>query len=542
MVAVDGFQNPGKDHSRSFERDWGRVVSANELTSWDGNLNALGLRVAESASRGILEAACARKVPVPEPGILVAKLAPWAKKGGLAVLDHALFAGTNFFINVLLARWLTPTEYGAYALAFSVFVLFSSIYMALWTEPMMVFGSGKYAGHFEEYLGTLLLGHVYSVLPVVLILLGAAYLVGFVYSVRAEHALFGLAIAAPFILLLWLVRRAFYVRLRPGWATVGGGLYFVLLPALVLALKMGNRLSPVSAFLGMGVLAAVITLLLLIRLNPSQVAAGAFFYLLFLLALIYPLWTGKQLSPVAVCLGMGVATLTVSAFLLLRLRPRWKGKEGPTLGMAAGDHWRYGRWSLASGVVGWFPDNVFYLLLPAWIGLQGSGALRALVNLANPGVQTIGALSSILLPMLVRDRRKGGARAMHRKMFFFLVLFLAGAGLYFVLLWGFRSQIVRLVYAGKYQQYTTWPLLLAGLIPCGSSVSAVLGNALRALERPDRLFWCYLGSAIAAAGSIPLALEFGLTGALAGLLIADLAKVLLMAIFYKKALRQERAR
>jgi hypothetical protein len=507
--------------------------------SWDGNLNTVGLQVPGSASGRILDAVCTGKVPVPEPGILVAKLAPWAKKGGLAVLDQALFAGTNFLINVLLARWLTPTEYGAYALAFSVFVLFSSIYMALFTEPMMVYGSGKYAGHFEEYLGSLLLGHVYSMLPVVLILLGAAYLVGFVYSVTAEHALFGLAIAAPFILLLWLVRRAFYVRLRPGWATVGGGLYFVLLPALVLALKMGNRLSPVSALVGMGVLAAVITLLLLIRLNPSQIATGAFLYLLFLLALIYPLWTGKQLSPVAVCLGMGVATLTVSAFLLLRLRPRWKGKEGPTLAMAAADHWRYGRWSLAAGVVGWFPDNIFYILLPAWMGLQGIGALRALVNLANPGVQTIAALSSILLPLLVRDRRKGGTRAMQRKMLFFLVLFLSGAGLYFMLLWGFGSQIVRLVYAGRYQEYTTWPLLLAGLIPFGSGVSGVLGNALRALERPDKLFWCYVGSGVAATGSIPLALKFGLTGALAGLLIADLAKILLMALFYKRSVAQE---
>ena len=54
------------------------------------------------------------------------KLIPWAIKGALAILDQALFAGTNFLVNILLGRWLTPAQYGAFAVVYSFFFLFSS--------------------------------------------------------------------------------------------------------------------------------------------------------------------------------------------------------------------------------------------------------------------------------------------------------------------------------------------------------------------------------------------------------------------------------
>ena len=33
----------------------------------------------------------------------------WAKKGGFAVLDHGLFAGANFLVNILLAGYPLKT-------------------------------------------------------------------------------------------------------------------------------------------------------------------------------------------------------------------------------------------------------------------------------------------------------------------------------------------------------------------------------------------------------------------------------------------------
>jgi O-antigen/teichoic acid export membrane protein len=416
------------------------------------------------------------------------KLIPWATKGGFAILDQGLFAGTNFLVNILLARLLTPAEYGAFALAYSIFLLFSTFHTAIFTEPMTIFGSGKYAKELKKYLGILVRLHLAVTLPSGLILLGAAFVVGRIYSPLVERALLGIGLAAPFILLLWLARRAFYIRVQPEWSAVGGALYLLLVLGLINVMRGGHRLSAVTAFLGMG--------------------AGA---------------------------------IVVSVFLLLRLGLSWKVPHGnPTVAMVTADHWRYGRWSLATAGVTWFPSNVYYALLPVWIGLEGSGALRAFANLTLPLMHTIGALSVLLLPLLVRVRQGAGTRAMTRTLKSYLALFFSGSAVYLALLWIFRAEAFHLIYAGKYQEYGPWPLILVGILPFSASLTMVLACALRALEHPDWIFWSYVGSSVVAlAAGVPLAAVYGVCGALGGLLLSSLTTGMLMFLFYRRASRRQ---
>ena len=49
----------------------------------------------------------------------------WTTRGFWAIVDQALFALSNLLINVLLARWLSPREYGAFVTAYVVLVLVS---------------------------------------------------------------------------------------------------------------------------------------------------------------------------------------------------------------------------------------------------------------------------------------------------------------------------------------------------------------------------------------------------------------------------------
>src|SRR5271170_1290937 len=67
------------------------------------------------------------------------KFVRWITKGGLAILDQGLISGSNFLIGILLARWLMPAQYGAFALAFSVFLLLSYVYQSFLAEPQAVF-------------------------------------------------------------------------------------------------------------------------------------------------------------------------------------------------------------------------------------------------------------------------------------------------------------------------------------------------------------------------------------------------------------------
>jgi len=411
-----------------------------------------------------------RAIPAPAAPVVAGlswrQLLSWTTKGSLAIADQGLFAGSNFLLNVLLARWLAPADYGAFALAYSVFLLFGVFHTAILTEPMLVFGPGKYRERFPEYLGILLRSHFALMLPGAALLAAAAFLLGWVYSPAVGRAFLALALAGPFILLLWLLRRAFYVRLNPGWSAVGGGVYLAILLASILALRSAGRLTPATGFL-----------------------------------------------------AMAAASLITCLILFALLRPKL-ATESSTMRAVATDHWRYGKWAAATAGPSWFSSNVYFLVLPAWFGLAEAGALKALLNLAMPALHTMSALGVLLLPVLVRDRERGGQRAMSRTMKLSLALFLSGSGCYLALLWGFRLQIFHFLYAGKYAEYAFWPLLLVGMAPIVASFPAVLGGALRALERPEFVFWGYLASSGAAlAVGCPLAVLAGAEGALLGMLI-----------------------
>src|ERR1035437_1858534 len=338
-----------------------------------------------------------------------------------AILDQGLFAGSNFLLNVLLARWIAPADYGAFALAYSVFLLLGVFHSALLTGPMLVFGPGKYRERFPEYLGILLRGHFALMLPGAALLAAAAFLLGWLYSPAVERAFLALAIAAPFILLLWLLRRAFYVRLNPGWAAAGGGVYLLILLAGALTLRAGGRLTPATGFL-----------------------------------------------------TMAAASLATCLFLLVLLRPTW-AVDLSAIREVAADHWRFGKWVAAAAGPAWVTENIYYLVLPAWVGLAEVGALKALLNLAQPAMQSISSLVLLLLPMLVHDRDRGGPPAMKRTIKLSLALFLSGSACYTALLWGFRFQIFHFLYGGKYAAFSSVLLLLLGMIPLAQIVPNVLG-------------------------------------------------------------------
>ena len=157
------------------------------------------------------------------------KLARWVTKGGLAILDQGLISGSNFLIGILLARWLVPAQYGAFSLAFSVFLLLSYVYHALLSEPQGVFSGSAYRQCLRGYLKALL--GIQAILTVFgLALLGGSAAV--VYALgKADGlpgALAGVAIASPCILFFWLLRRAYYMNLAPARAAVGAFIYCVL--------------------------------------------------------------------------------------------------------------------------------------------------------------------------------------------------------------------------------------------------------------------------------------------------------------------------
>jgi O-antigen/teichoic acid export membrane protein len=406
-----------------------------------------------------------------------------SSKAGLAVFGQALFAGSHFLANIFLARWLSPEQYGAFALAFACFLLFSMLYSACIYEPMIVFGSSRYAGRFRGYLAVLVCSNLVMLTAVSISMFAVSLLLGRLYSSSVQHAFAALSAAAPFVLLTWVGRAGFYARLNPAGAAAGGAFYFCILIGVLLLLREHNLLSPVTAFL-----------------------------------------------------GMGLAGLVSAAYLLVRLGFRWRRTpDGLTLRTVAEDHWRYGKWAAASAVVAWFPDNIYYVVLPTIAGLEGSAALRALINLINPVLHTSAALSAVLIPTLVRHRDRDGIAGMTRTMKTVLALLTPASMAYATVLFLCRSVLFQTFYNGNYREYSGMALLLVAMIPIATGVIMVLGAGLRAIERPDYVFWAYVVASLSTVCiGLPLAHILGIVGATAGMLVSSSAAAVSLAWLYRR--------
>jgi O-antigen/teichoic acid export membrane protein len=415
---------------------------------------------------------------------LTGKVMGWIHKGGLALMDQGLISGSNFVISILLARWLTPEGYGAYAVAFGIYVLLMLIYVALVLEPMAVFGGAAYRSCQRKYCGSLLWVHLVLSLAILALMGGTAA----VTQTLSWHgglpgALLGVGLASPCLLLLWFARRAFYLEM-----------------------------------------------------SPAQAATGSFVYCVLLLGGLFLLRRYTWLSPFRVFLLMGAGALLADVWLLIRLRSDLPaGDPAPPMRETLQRHWGYGRWALASCVASWIPTYIFYPLLSTFSGIAQSGELRALMNFFSPLDQTLSALSLLFLPYAARVQAEQGSKALLVLTRNLMVLSIAGAAIYWLLIIRFRGPIFHALYGGKYTNVAyLLPVLALGSIFWSAGYGPAI--ALRAIESPASIFVAYLTTtAISVVVGIPATRVFGLKGAVWASNITEVASfVVLMYLMRKK--------
>lgn len=394
----------------------------------------------------------------------------WSSRGALALLDQGLISGANFIVGILLARSLAPNEYGAYALAFEVFLFLTIVYAALILEPLSVFGPSIYRDSNREYLGILMRIHI---------VMATAIFVGlgifaWVLEDVAPHgelalALMGVAIAAPCVLLFRLARRGFYVKLSPRQAAMGALIYAVVVLGGLLVFYHYGLLSPLVAFLLMAAGSAVTAPVMLARLDVS----------------------------------LKLRLVTSRAAEVIRR------------------HWGYGRWALGSAVAIWFSAAIYYPLLGSLHGLAEAGALKALMNFSSPVGQAFAAMSLLSLPYAAgihHSDKSGKRRHLAGKL---AVIYAGGTTLYWLAIVIFRGPIVRHLYAGKYLGITTlipW-VALGSVLRISATSQAVI---LRAMQSPWLVFVAYVASSmVGLLVGIPCTWAFGLRGSVFTLVLSS---------------------
>jgi O-antigen/teichoic acid export membrane protein len=408
-------------------------------------------------------------------------------KGGLAILDQGLYAGSNFVISIVLARRLAPEQYGSYAVAFAVFVFILMFHQALLLEPMLVFGSSAYRNCLRGYLKALLLLHAGISLVIVLVLgvaAAAAFKLG--QTNGLPGALVGVAFAAPSILMLWIIKRVFYVKLSPAPSAGASLLYCTLTMGGLALINQHNYLSPLSTFLLMG-------------------------------------------------LGSLVASAMLLTYLALRLS---SSQDAPSVMDIWRRHWRYGRWAIAANVMMWVPLNVFYPLLSSLSGLAEAGELKALMNFASPMYQTSAALSPLMLPHaagVLEEKAHAGVNSVLRQQTLLSVSYTVP---YWVVLLLFQVPIFRMVYSGRYTEVAYLMPVIALACVFGSAFFGP-ANVLRVMESPILVFAAVsISSCVAVAIGVPITWALGVRGAAWSMALSEVLAFVAAVVLLRRKTRK----
>src|SRR4051812_17840854 len=83
----------------------------------------------------------------------------WGLRSILSIIDQGLTASVSFGVNVLLARWMPPDVYGAFAVAFAGFLFVSGFHNAVLLEPLTVLGPARHAKQLLAYFRQQMIVH-----------------------------------------------------------------------------------------------------------------------------------------------------------------------------------------------------------------------------------------------------------------------------------------------------------------------------------------------------------------------------------------------
>jgi len=388
-----------------------------------------------------------------------------------------MFAGANFIVNLLLARWLSPSQYGAFVLSYSFFLILGIIHNSLIVEPMLVLGSADYRASIGSYYSILNKMHWQLAVLLMTLSLFVTLLIWIFGKAELASAFWGLSINAPVILLLWLSRRVFYITASPKHSAYGGIAYGIGSIVFLIVLHSWIVLTPFTAYFAVGM--------------ASLVGLGYFYLLPSAQSLPQPPVDKSQIIS---------------------------------------DHWHYGHWILPSALIGWIPGNALYFLLSAWGNLQNGAAFRSAMNLQMPVLHLFTALGILLIPYFSNLVHSGNLTELRRKLWIAIAIFGIIALLYCMLLLLANKKLFGIFYAGKFMQ-------VAHLVPVLSiflffaSFTAVLGTILRCLRATRAIFIVAISSAVVSltAGFL-LIPRLGVRGAVFTMIISSTCEAAVMSL------------
>jgi len=271
-----------------------------------------------------------------------------ARKGQLSAVDQAVISAANFLATILLARFITPTQLGVYAVGFTAILFVRAIQEGVTIQPLNAMGAVLDVPEFKRYASTT---GVFQLALALACALAAAGL-GWILTATGNDTAGPAVTALWFAFLTWqlqeYLRRLFYTRGEVWRAVLNTLLSSLVRLGVILALGLNGRLTGAAGIhaIGWGSLAA--------------------FGLGFWQARRY--WTRN----------------------LLDLRQTWT------------QNWGFGRWILGGTVANWFTVQFYPVLTAGMIDFAAAGAFQVLQNLVAPVHVLLRASDTFLTPRIAR--------------------------------------------------------------------------------------------------------------------------------------------
>ena len=367
-----------------------------------------------------------------------------ARKGYLSGLDQALISLTNFATTIMLARALSPTQFGAYGVGFILLRLSRAFQEGLIVQPMTSLGPSLQGDLRRSYLSA-----------------SGGLQLGLAAAEALACAIFGWAliqlgnnVAGPTLFALWcplllaqpqeFVRRVFYM------------LDQVPLAVLNTLVSGVAQLALLAWLLGAGAESGTVGLY----------AIG---------------WS----SGIALLLG------------LIQTRRLWV-RRGVGLVATWRKNWGFGRWALGGTAASWIAIEVYPILTAGLVSFAATGAYRALQNVVAPIHSLLRAMDTYFTPRLADRRRIAGTEGvilMVRRMFLVTAPLVAGV---LVVAVAFTDPLLQWLYGPTYLEYAGGMRLMAIFYALLYSFWP-LQSALKALEKPRPIFIASMAALVAMA-------------------------------------------
>ena len=392
-------------------------------------------------------------------------------KFSYSLADQVLAVGGMFVVNIALARVRSKEEYGIFALSYSVFTFLTGLHNAAILEAYTIYGSGRYHQRFAGYGRLLWRSNAWLLTALSALLLVAWGGLRWLYPAFASPAFLGMALTCGVLLTASFVRRTFYMRRRPDLAVRFSAAFFMSCIVLLALAIRADRLNGLSAFLIVA-LAWCVAALFILHERPGKIESAD---------------------------GMD---------FLFHEPEYWS------------EHWKYSRWVFVTAFLFQFTTQAYFWVVAGLLSVRDVAELRAMYNLALPADQIFVAITFLVLPQMAlyfAAKEFGNLRRLWRQ----CSLMFLGVSLAFALVIGLGGlPLLHVVYGGKFDSVAPllrWYVLLPVVMGLGNAANA----ALKAIEKPQIVFYAYLTSGVVTfVLGIPLVMRLGLRGAVYGMLLS----------------------